>query len=204
MLNASSNIYALNKANLCGTRPLKDVSHLTWVFVNENVSSSHPWSHCYGWCILNRFSMNLHTGARPVYVLCIIIMDLWHSFDMLNTMNKRRPGVSDLCSLTALFFHFFILALCHLSALWLMFTKQRNLMTERERERKRVGCLGMSLMFVSFPFRFPPNLSNALTLLYNPEMTSCSFCLIFFLSEFQLLNVCQQLSLLKFLLHLIQ
>lgn len=203
MLNASSNIYVLNKANLCGTRPLKDVSHLTWVFVNENMSSSHLWSHCFGWCILNRFSMNLHTGARPVHVLCIIITDLWHSFDMLNTINKGRPGVSDLCSLTALFFHFFyIFAFCHLFALWLMFTKQHNRMTERERERrrKRVGCLGMSLIFVSLPFPFPLNLSNVLTLLYNPEMTSCSFSLIFFLSEFQLFSVCQQLSLLKFLL----
>lgn len=71
-----------------------------------------------------------------------------------------------------------------------MFTKQRNRTTERERERKikRVGCLGMSLMFVSLLFRFPPNLSNALTLLYNPEMTSCSFSLIFFLPEFQHLS----------------
>ncbi len=151
--------YALNKANLCGTRPLKDVSHLTWVFVNENVSSSHPWSHCYGWCILNRFSMNLHTGACPVHVLCIIITDLWHSFDMLNTRNKRRPGVSDLCSLTALFFHFFILALCHLSALWLMFTKQRNHMTEREREIKKESRLFGNVFDVclsSFPFSPKP------------------------------------------------
>jgi len=57
---------------------------------------------------------------------------------MLNTKNKRSPGVSDLFSATALFFQFFILAFCHLVALWLMFTNSvLTWVKEKERERQK-------------------------------------------------------------------
>lgn len=200
MLNASSNIYALNKANLCGTRTLKEVSPLTWVFVNEIIPSVVTLLRVMHFKQV--FYESLHRGSScpctlhnnnsfVTFVLICWTQRIKEGMEYL-TSSQRRPFS----------FSFFILAFCHPVALWLMFTNSvLTWLKEKERER-RVGCLGMFLMFVSLLFRFTLNLSNALTLLYNPEMTSLS--LLSFLSEFQLSNVCQQLLLLNFVLRLIQ
>lgn len=69
-------------------------------------------------------------------------------------MNKRRPGVSDLFSATALFFQFFYSCILSPRCPLINVHKQRIDMTERERERETSRLFGnvFDVCLTTFPF----------------------------------------------------